>query len=440
MPMLLPATVRKNLKEFSRKVAHQSRWRQHFDLTDGNQELLEQITSAVSVLLSKPFASADKIALLQIEAKRLSEKKALSYLELAERGLVELGLNDHVAALKKLLQFILSDSGLESPAISDDRQKFSDPKLEKARVDILALWYAAQSKVVDEHLIEKIAQLLDIKFVSPAEYDVALVEQITNSPIYQAQTEDPNLMLRLGSDGDLQKSADERGVDLKFYFWTLSTRDATLAFSSEGILEIPNPPERYNDPVARRWPSRKFAFIVSTDIAERNAVAQRHLKNFTKSVKTISDMQNRLQPWLGASVAGPFAGFFNLTATYRMFLHLGGFGCSNFRVLQHWGVFLLTSLILLFVANNYDLKSIFYHAFAFREMIFPKSGWAVLTVLSFLFLCIVAIVNLVSGVAVLHGTVLRGLDRQYIPGSTNLPGTGKTNFILKLMKYKNHSR
>lgn len=123
-------------------------------------------------------------------------------------------------------------------------------------------------------------------------------------------------------------------------------------------------------------------------------------------------------------------------ATWRMFSVHGGMGCSNKTLWTIWrdivfGLVGLMAALLLFEPLR-----------ALNDMLSlgtaPVISWFLGTgqTLFTLFLLVFMPIQIMTGLALLYGTVLRGLGRQPVTGGTNLPDTGRSNIVLRFMGHK----
>lgn len=434
--MLLPTTAKENLRAFQHEFTHQCMRRTQFKLAGHDHALFSEISSVLSKAGRDRFADAEHLVHLRTEFDQFGAKGAFTDHTLSESGFARLDLQAHAQAERAIMEFVASEPRLATAVVGPFGHVFIDAKFEAARLTIVALWDSAQARRNDDDLIAKVMEVVGISMVPPADYDAALVAEITDSTAFKLMTEDPQKKVFIGSDGDLRNSLKPTDFQLKFYLWTLSSKHAGLAFSNKGIIAIPLPTHRLEDPIVRFWPSDEPAFPLQTAVAERSGSHQKHLAQFSSAIKLIDVRQKKLQPWLGGGLASIFARVRHPVSTYRLFLHLGGFGCSNGMLFKPWRDVLLSVLVLFLAHDFFDLGSILQTISGIGDVNFSTWGFAALQCGFIAILLLGALSQLITGIGLLRGTFLRGMHRQYITGNTSLQGTGKTNIILRLMGHE----
>lgn len=158
---------------------------------------------------------------------------------------------------------------------------------------------------------------------------------------------------------------------------------------------------------------------------------ERYMNQLVEVTTLLSLSEKKLRPWMGGSVANICSRFLHPIATYRFYLFYGGLGCSNLRLLMPWINFSFLALGLCWVNSLFDFKMFFLLVARIGQINLLLWSLSALAIVSLFVLLLFCFAHLITGIGILHGTFLRGMNREHIQGRVNLEGTGKTNFILR---------
>ena len=404
--------------------------RRQFNLPGATPEGIDACTAALSTLIFRRLTDARNLARLAADD---GDGYARERHDEARRGLQALGLARHAQFMADVWAFVSGTAGIAQAATREAGQVFEDSSLEAQRQAIATRWQALLAQTQKAAVIQMAADQFDITFVPPADYDRAMIEEITASAAFRDKA-DGNAIANVGSDGALRTALAAHDVSLRFYVWSMSSAPGALALSDRGILLIPGPNDRVEEPMVRHWPSLEPAFPLDTKIAEERSRSHASLDHFTASLARYERSQARLKSILGAGLAAEIAQILHMRASYAIFFHLAGFGCSSGRIIRPWISVAISAACLWFVFAVYDMEESFRRSL----VVDGTAAWALSarTGLLVVLLALRMVAKLCLGVALVHGTILRGLHRQPIRGGTNLPGTGETNFLLRLMSHR----
>lgn len=231
-----------------------------------------------------------------------------------------------------------------------------------------------------------------------------------------------------------------QAVGVRWYFdvWSFviggDGRGAKLGLTRDGLRVFRFDERRDGPGWVLSWPElEELHQIVPRQLPPSSS--ELNLRKFDAALARVLPLQESLDRRVGGTLAGLIAAFLRPASTYRMFLTLGGWGMSDLTLLRHV-ITACLAVVGLWAALDYADAPGWAAILTDPDRPTSLRLRALVPVVSTLLLCVAGPASLIRATALLHGTLLRALGRPPVDGTTNLPGTGKSNFILRLFGHK----